>query len=56
MIWFRSFERRSIPLGLGTLIKEKVVLLGAFLNLNDKKKLMKRINDALQIYKTTVEA
>ena len=36
--------------------KEKVVLLGAFLNLNDKKKLMKRINDALQMYKTTAEA
>ena len=36
--------------------REKVVLLGAFLNLNDKKKLMKRINDALQMYKTTVEA
>ena len=36
--------------------KEKVVLLGAFLNLNDKKKLMKRINDALLMYKTTAKA
>ena len=36
--------------------KEKVVLLGAFLNLNDKKKLMKRINDALLTYKTTAKA
>tara|TARA_B100000424_G_C22858454_1_gene457586 strand:- start:113 stop:514 length:402 start_codon:yes stop_codon:yes gene_type:complete len=36
--------------------KEKVVLLGAFLNLNDKKKLMKRINDALLTYKTAAKA
>ena len=36
--------------------REKVVLLGAFLNLNDKKKLMKRINDALLMYKTTAKA
>ena len=36
--------------------KEKVVLLGAFLNLNDKKKLMKRINGALLTYKTTAKA
>ncbi len=28
--------------------KEKVVMLGSFLNFNDKKKLMKRINDALE--------
>jgi uncharacterized membrane protein len=36
--------------------KEKVVLLGAFLNLNDKKRLMKRINNALLIYKNTAKA
>ena len=36
--------------------REKVVLLGAFLNLNDKKKLMKRIDDALLMYKTTAKA
>ena len=31
--------------------KEKVVMLGSFLNLNDKKKLMKKINNALSSYK-----
>ena len=30
--------------------KDKVVLLGSFLNLNDKKKLMKKINEALKEY------
>ena len=28
--------------------KEKVVMLGSFLNFNDKKKLMKKINEALE--------
>ena len=31
--------------------KEKVVMLGSFLNLNDKKKLKKKINNALSSYK-----
>lgn len=36
--------------------RDKVVLLGSFLNLNDKKKLMRKINEALKkyIHKTKV--
>ena len=31
--------------------KEKVVMIGSFLNYYDKKRLMKKIEDALQNYK-----
>ena len=31
--------------------KEKMVLIGSFLNINDKKKLLKKIEEALDKYK-----